>query len=251
MHLRAFQSNGRWPRGRHRETEFSRAIVADAGKEAFFVRYGEAAGEHANASAHRRIAIKGAVGAVKPENGVLIVDEADHFLNTRYFMFGCENAQEKGWLNDFFDHSRHKIIWIVNETQFIEESTLRRFSYSLRFQKFSRFERQNIWEKLTRKHPLRRHLSADLLKDLAGRYQANAAGIASALNSLKAILPRDKAEPATVRRTLSNLLEHHLEATGHDPREKLNHLTDNYDIEALHTDTAPDKVLHSLKAFAE
>jgi len=193
----------------------------------------------------------GATGAVRPENTVLIVDEADRFLNTRYFVFGSEAVQEKGWLNDFLDHCRHKIIWIVNETAYIEESTLRRFSYSLRFRKFTRQERQNIWQKLARKHPLRRFLAPELLKELAGRYQANAAGIASAMKALKAILPPEKADPATVKGTLADLLERHLEATGHDPREKLDHLTGNYDIGALHTDTDPERVLQSLRAFEE
>ena len=233
------------------KTEFSRAIVAEAGREAFFVQYGEATDERRNAAVNRRIAIVGATGAVRPDNAVLIVDEADRFLNTRYFVFGSDAVQEKGWLNDFLDRCRHKIIWIVNETAYIEESTLRRFSYSLRFRKFTRQERQNIWQKLARKHPLRRFLAPELLKELADRYQANAAGIASAMKALKTILPPEEADPATVKRTLADLLERHLEATGHDPREKLDHLTGNYDIGALHTDTAPERVLQSLRAFAD
>ena len=233
------------------KTEFSRAIAAEAGREAFFVQFGEAADEKLNASTSRRIAIVGAMGAVKPDTAVLIVDEADRFLNTRYFVFGSENTQEKGWLNDFLDHCRHKIIWIVNETAYIEESTLRRFSYSLRFQKFTRQERQNIWQKLARRHPLRKFLPPELLKEMACRYQTNAAGIASAMKALKTILPTEKANPTIVKRTLADLLERHLEATGHNPREKLGHLVGNYDIGALHTDTAPERVLQSLRAFAD
>lgn len=233
------------------KTEFSRAVAAAAGKEVFFVQMGETRGEIGRATASRRAAIKGAVGAVKPGHSVLVVDEADHFLNTRYFMFGCENTQEKGWLNNFLDHCGHKIIWIVNESAYIEESTLRRFSYSLRFKKFTRIERQSVWEKMAGRHPLRRHLSPSLLKELAGRYQANAAGIASALNTLKAITPNGRAEPDNVKRTLSELLERHLEATGHDTRQKLNILTDRYDATALNTDVSPERILHSLKAHSD
>jgi hypothetical protein len=85
---------------------------------------------------------------------------------------------------------------------------------------------------------------------LAGRYQVNAAGIASALNALKAILPPDQAQPEAVKSALCDLLERHLEATGRDPREKLNPLTGNYDLGALNTDMAPESVLHALDSFA-
>lgn len=138
---------------------------------------------------------------------------------------------------------------LSNDTSCIEESTLRRFSYSLRFRQSTRWDRQAIWNTLASKHPLRRVLTPGLLKDLATRYQVNAAGIASALDALGTILPRTQANPDTVGIALSDLLERHLEATGHNPRERLNLLTQNYDLESLNVDTDLRAVFDSVRSI--
>jgi len=110
------------------KTEFARAVVAASGKQAFFVRYGED-GDVSD----RRLALHAATATAPPDRGVLIVDEADTLLNTRYMFLTTRDTVEKGWLNDFFDHVRTKVIWITNERRFMETSLLRRFSYNLHF----------------------------------------------------------------------------------------------------------------------
>lgn len=228
------------------KTQFARALVAQAGEQAFIVRFGDEDQPHSD----RRMAIEGAVGSIDPKQGILIVDEADRFLNTRYFTMGSGFAEDKGWVNDFLDKSTHRIIWIANETAYMEESTLRRFSYSLRFHRFSRRERENIWHNLTRKHPLRRTFTADLVRELTVKFETNAAGIASALDSIKSIVSPAEATPELVRNTLAELLTRHLEATGQKEKSSLNSLTDRYDLDALNMDADPAGLIGSLKAFA-
>jgi len=234
------------------KTEFARALIASAGGKAFFVKYGEdPAYDIPRGIPKRRMAVRAAMGAIQPDKGVLVIDEADQLLNTRYFTFGSRDTEDKGWLNDLLDCSKHKIIWITNETEYVEESTLRRFSYDLKFRKFTRKERENIWETLVSKHPLNRLLTPELLKDLSVRYEVNAAGIASALDTLKTVLPRKIASPEKVKRTLTDLLEHHLEATGHRKTGTLNLLTANYDVSALNTSANPGMVIDGLRKFGD
>ncbi|MEI6807586.1 MAG: ATP-binding protein [bacterium] len=235
------------------KTEFARAIIAGADKEAFFVKYGEGQpNDMPRGMPKRRLAVRAAMGAIQPDRrSVLVIDEADQLLNTRRFRFGTQEVEDKGWLNDLLDCSKHKIIWITNETDCMEESTLRRFSYNLKFRKFTRKERENIWETLVRKHPLNRMLTPELLKDLSVRYEVNAAGIASALGTLKTVLAPKAASPEKVKKTLADLLEHHLEATGQRKTGNLNLLTGNYDITALNTSADASVVINGLSKFGD
>ncbi|MDI6790524.1 MAG: AAA family ATPase [Thermodesulfobacteriota bacterium] len=227
------------------KTEFARAVVAVCRKQAFFVQYGE----DGDVSA-RRLALHAATATVPPDRGVLIVDEADTLLNTRYMFLTTRDTMEKGWLNDFFDHVRTKVIWITNERQFMETSLLRRFSYSLHFKKFTGRERENVWINLTAKHPLKRFLTRDDIRKLAAKYEVNAAGIASALDAVKSILSPKNADEKTVREMLEELLTRHEELIGQGFKRPLNSLTNRYDISALNVDVEINLLLQAARAFA-
>ena len=227
------------------KTEFARAVVAGCRKQAFFVQYGE----DGDVSA-RRLALHVATATVPPDRGVLIVDEADTLLNTRYMFLTTRDTVEKGWLNDFFDHARTKIIWITNERHFMETSLLRRFSYSLHFKKFTGCERENVWINLTAKHPFKRFLTRDIIRKLAAKYEVNAAGIASALDAIKSILSPKNANEKGVREMLEELLTRHEELIGQGFKRPLNPLTDRYDISALNVDVEIKLLLQAARAFA-
>ncbi|MDQ7837025.1 MAG: AAA family ATPase [Thermodesulfobacteriota bacterium] len=227
------------------KTEFARAVVAGCRKQAFFVQYGED-GDVSD----RRLALHAATATVLPDRGVLIVDEADTLLNTRYMFLTTRDTVEKGWLNDFFDHVRARVIWITNERRFMETSLLRRFSYSLHFKKFTGRERENVWINLTAKHPLRRFLTGDVIRKLAAKYEVNAAGIASALDAAKSILPPKNANEKAVRGMLEELLTRHEELIGQGFKRPLNPLTDRYDISALNVDVEINLLLQAARAFA-
>ena len=64
------------------------------------------------------------------------MDEADLVLN----------KAEKGLLNIIFESLKTPVIWITNNIAMIENSTRRRFDYSLEFFSFSKSERIAIWQ---------------------------------------------------------------------------------------------------------
>jgi SpoVK/Ycf46/Vps4 family AAA+-type ATPase len=233
------------------KTEFAKAVIAQAGKRAYFVQTLCPQADADRPWRENRLDLQAAAHLVPTNTGVLVMDEADSFLNTRYFVYGKKDSPDKGWLNTFLDDSKIKMIWITNDTEFIEESTLRRFAYSLRFKSFTCRERKIAWQNLVRRHPLRRFLPPPLIEELAARYRVNAAGIASALNSIKDIVPPDSADEAAVKATLNELLKRHEEATGRARDGALNLLTDKYDLSALNLDTDPMAVLDSLRCFTE
>jgi hypothetical protein len=71
------------------KTEFARSLAFAIGQQAYFVQYADT--EVGHRQPNRRMAIQATVGAIHRDRGVLVVDEADSFLNTRYFTLGSGN----------------------------------------------------------------------------------------------------------------------------------------------------------------
>ena len=226
------------------KTEFAKALIRSCGKKAFFVQPGEN-----GTVSERRLPLRVAAATIAPRDGILIVDEADGLLNTQSVFFMFQKTLEKGWLNDFLDQCPAKIIWITNEIDGIETSVRRRFAYSWHFRNFTRLERRNIWNELTKEHPLRSILTADVIRDLAAGHDVNAAGIGSALHTIKALLPEEKADPATARELLDELLTRHRDLVCDERREPLHKLPVQYDLCGLNTDQDPKLLLAGLRDF--
>ena len=72
---------------------------------------------------------------MKSENCMYIIDEAEGLLNSKNInFFGMPvPSATKGIVNKMLEESQNKTIWIVNFTSQMDESTLRRFTYSYKF----------------------------------------------------------------------------------------------------------------------
>jgi SpoVK/Ycf46/Vps4 family AAA+-type ATPase len=222
------------------KTELARALAADAGRQAFLVKYGEDGDER-----NRRGAITATLN-VAPSDAVVIIDEADRLLNTATLF--QQKLVDKGWINNFMDECRHKVIWIANETGSIETSVLRRFSYSLEFKKFTTAQRISAWNVQLKNHPLRNVLCPAMVEKLARSYEVDAGGIASTLKAAENIFTGHKPETQEAEQTLGQLLGHHEKLSGIErKKKKLNQLSPNYDVKALHTDFRAMDLIAALK----
>ncbi len=241
------------------KTEFARAAAASAGRDVYFVNFSPSMegqggkGDAANA-ADRLLALRVGINAVSSDRGVLIVDEADFVLNTRSMYYSVSNATEKGWLNGFLDACQATIIWISNEVGLMEESTLRRFSYSVYFPEFTEKERKRVWENRLADHPLSHCFTKGMIRRLAAGYRVNAGAIASALDALVNLYPAATPNGKVLERTLGDILASHEElitgAFEKNPKSPLAGLVQQYDVSVLHTDLAPPAVLTAVRSFA-
>ncbi|HOP31415.1 MAG TPA: ATP-binding protein [Spirochaetota bacterium] len=238
------------------KTEFARSIASQCAENVYMLRYGENdLGSRGNRNADsdsRRLALRIGINTVTENGGILIADEADFLLNTSMWSFD-NNKPEKGWLNDLLDNSKARIIWITNKTGSMEESTLRRFSYSLHFKRFSKKQRIEIWNNILKRSPFKKMITPDIIADLSARYEVNAGGISSTINSLKQILHTRELKPEEVKPVLENLLSRHSKLTGKgiNRKAKLVDLTEKYDLSFLNTDTDISKVVKSVKRVSE
>ena len=227
------------------KTEFARSIIADSGKECYFVT----SDIHNNSIDCKKLAIITSVLVIAENGGVLVIDEADDFLNTEYSMFCRDGRPDKGWLNNFLEQSRARVIWITNETRSIVDSTMRRFAYSLPFNRFTQKERLSVWDELLRGDPLRRYLSRKIVDELSAEYKVNAAGIAASLDTAKKIITPGNRSAKTIKNTIKELLKRHAQATGTDQDSRLNKLANQYDIALLNIDTEAENIVQSLNAY--
>ena len=240
------------------KTQFARSLVREAGLDASFLQFGNRGrrdrGGISVSAGERAAALNVGTGSVDPERGVLIVDEADFILNTRFMFMSVESGAEKGWLNDFLDNSAAKIIWISNETGSMEESTLRRFSYSYHFEGFSLPDRVSVLKNRLEGHPLARFIDDDLVYRLSAEFQVNAGGIASALDSAARIYRGKRPAKKNVTATLRDILSRHekLVCPGAGQKKSmLAEVTDYYHAGALNTDIDTGTMMDSAAMFME
>jgi len=239
------------------KTEFARSIVASINKDILFMKYGSNKDElRTNALIHplERLRALGIINTLfSGTEGILIVDEADFLLNTKEDRNSYRVTADKGYLNQYLDNSKIKTIWISNEVGSMEESTLRRFSYSLHFKAFTEKERLNIWNTILKEHPVRQLFTDSMVTTLAKEYKVNAGGIASALSTISAYLSANKDDNANLETTIKDVLQHHEELINgmavKDETKSNVHVNENYDLCALNLDCDVSQFLKTISSF--
>ena len=180
--------------------------------------------------------------ATKYQNkrAILLVDEADVILNF------CE----KGALNFFLEQIRLPIIWISNDIMGIENSTRRRFDYSIKFERLDSDKRLQIWESVISEQGAKKMLPPETVKQLASELSITAGGITQAIAGAKHLLEVGcdiSAEKAvrTIAEAQLDLLSLRREYV---KRESESHAP-NYTLEALNIDCDMNKVMKVINAF--
>jgi AAA+ superfamily predicted ATPase len=221
------------------KTELAKTLAAESGRSTFLARV---VGEGSECS--RQFSIINTIRCV-PESSVIIMDEADVLLNTKYEF--DRKGVDKGWINNFMDKNRHKIIWISNDISKVEPSVLRRFNYSVGFNGFTNTQRTGVLTTQLHGHPLEKILTAECIDRLSRKYAVDAGGIASAVRTAGGILAGTNPAPENVEKLLGCLLSRHQEVLGMSQQKKLVQLSPNYDISALNTDMPAGELLTALR----
>jgi len=152
-----------------------------------------------NTTKNRRAAILACLNMTNTGDGSLIVvDEADNLLNTQFSWFIRGETQDKGWLNELLEESGVRMIWITNRITGIEESVLRRFSFSLHFRSFNKRQRIQLWENIVRTNKVKRFFNQSEIADFAKRYSVSAGVVDLAVKKAMEAEPgsRDKLHEA-------------------------------------------------------
>jgi len=103
------------------------------------------------------------------QESAIILDEAELLLSTDYdnVYFESDYMPTKAATNVFLESHQAKMIWIVNDLRSVHPSTLRRFDFTLKFDRLSRSQRETAIDLIDSKHQSnRQHVSPELRKRL-------------------------------------------------------------------------------------
>ena len=163
------------------KTSFAAGIAERLGMPSYGIVRGEA-----NTTKNRRAAILACINMTNSGKGSLIVvDEADNLLNTRYSWLMRGETQDKGWLNELLEEPGLRMIWITNWINEIEDSVLRRFAYSLHFRPFSKRQRIQLWDNILGSNKSKKFFNKSQIEELARRYSVSAGAMDLAVKKAK------------------------------------------------------------------
>ncbi|MCL1828097.1 MAG: ATP-binding protein, partial [Oscillospiraceae bacterium] len=132
----------------------------------------------------RRVSLRACLHMASRHKGsFVLVDEAERMLNTDMFLY--QNTQQKAWLTGLLEEPERRIIWIVNDIDFVDQAVRRRFTYSIHFEELGKRERRSVWQQILARHRVR--MSEAEIEKLCEAYKSQAAVIEAAVVRSKEI----------------------------------------------------------------
>src|SRR5574344_96412 len=168
-------------------------------------------------------------------NVIVLIDEADTILQ----------SSDKGYLNIFMDNAKTPVIWIANRIA-CEESTLRRFDYSIKFPAPGKTERACIWKSVLKKQGASDMFSERDIRDLAEKYNVTAGYMETAVRVTRRAAGKD-----SYMKTIRSVLDAQCELTGTEMNNENNPVPTGYDPGIIRIDGDTRMVESSVKGFAE
>ncbi len=208
----------------------------------------EIARDEENKSKMRRAAIHACLNMTSNHrSSLIVVDEADNVLNTRSSWLMRGETQDKGWLNQILERKGARIIWITNHIENIEETVLRRFSYSLHFKPFNQGQRKRLWETILKRNKVKRFVPSDSILQLAKRYRVSAGAIDMAVK--KAVQVGWKSREEFIRLVTLNLDSHEMLMNGGDKPKVKDMIEKNYSLDGLNIQGDLHAMINQLEKY--
>ena len=191
--------------------------------------------------------------SISRPNTVLIIDEADTILKTRdSSFFGLVSpSKTKGTINKMLEANKNKIIWIVNFTGQIDESTLRRFNFSYKFDAMSREQLKSIAQ--TKLSPLNlSQLMNEKILSLMEKYSVTGASVDNVVKTIKSLesssLQNEQAASTDsdfIDSVQAILKENSLLING--KKRMRENVGKNYEAKALNASMEPEKIVRMVQ----
>lgn len=157
------------------KTELAKSIAHELNRPLVLTNFsteGSHRGNNSDAGIYERMEnILFAAYKFQNSKAILLVDEADYVLNF------CE----KGALNFFLEQIKMPVIWISNRIENIEDSTLRRFDFSIEFERLDSDQRVEIWESVIKKQNAQDLLTHEELVNISKEIPITAGGVTQAI----------------------------------------------------------------------
>lgn len=229
------------------KTEYAKALIKQAGlKMTIYKNELEVSVEDdADAKALSRL---NCYLSLKKEDSVLVVDEAENVLQTREFsFFGMSlSSSQKGTVNKMLETSENKCIFIVNYTTEMDESTLRRFTYSIKFQAMPKETLRSIAAEKLKPVNMPAVLKNDIL-DMCGKYKITGASVDNVVKAISS-LDYQKGKEDKVRKDIKSVLEANSSLL-YGKTKMRDAVKKSYDLSVLNTSVSAPEIVEMLKSY--
>lgn len=226
------------------KTTFARAIADKINCPAYETVHPE------DNSAHGlRKAVQACINITNEGSGsLMIVDEADSLLQAGASYFHWGEVKDKGWLNKFMEKPGVRALWITNRVDGIQESTKRRFAFSLGFKKFNRSKRIYLWNSVLNNNLAGQLVTEKEVQTLARDYDVSPGAMNMAVLKSLEIAGNQEGLYASVRRSLdaSQALLH-----GGNMCEPNESLQNDYSLEGLNIKADIEDFAGRMKMFSQ
>ncbi|MCQ2240204.1 AAA family ATPase [Treponema sp.] len=183
-------------------------------------------------------------------DSILIVDEADTLLKTLDFsFFGTVPTKTKGTVNKMLENNMDKVIYIINHQHQIDESTLRRFNFSMKFEAMPASMLRSIAKSKLANMEIAESTKSQLL-DLFDKYHLTGASVDNIVKAIEGMECKD--EKILLGKAQVVMKENSLLLNG--KAKMRDTVKAEYDPKVLNTSMSPFKIVdmvHNAAKFAE
>ena len=242
------------------KTSFARTLAAELKRECYAVAQNtqeRGGGRTTSSPSFRFAALQICSSQVDPAKSLIVVDEADEMLRGNscggfFALFGGESvpAGDKGLLNTVLDTVTTPTVWITNtRAEELDESSRRRFDYSIRFEALNAEQRFSIWHNNVEKMRLGSLVSETMMRKFADRYPVSAGGITLVLQNVAKLAP----EPSEVESLVETLMKPHCELLGVQGADDTLRPAEDYSLDGLNIKgTLPlPRLVEAVRRFRE
>ena len=199
------------------KTSFAKTLADRLHRTCYMIRQNDRDTDSHKNTEFRFAALEICAERVEPEHSLIVIDESDEMLrggcgSLFSMMFGGRlPVGDKGRLNTVLDSVKVPTIWITNTpADALDESSRRRFDYSIRFDPLTDSQRKMIWHNNVTKMQLESLVSESMQTKFASVYPVSAGGITMVLQNVAKLNPKNEEVESLVDR----LMKPHCELLG-------------------------------------
>lgn len=227
------------------KTSLAKSLAKELGRNLYFVN--ELNQSNKEDSNTRKIYLRTANEILDPKKDLLVVDECDQIIQTVNSWMNYGTVVDKSWINQFLTENKVPIIWISNSISNMEESTKRRFSFSIRFKAKTKDELRKVWINQIKDLGIA-SLSSDDIGKLVMKYDVSPGAIGLAAKNLN--FSEKKFNKEKILNELELVLKAHQELISNKKHGgDLNDISPFYDLKHVTSDVDLAQMIETLKNY--